>query len=333
MRRIARFFIACAACLLLSGAERGFPLDDLVAHSLDLAIAPIEKTEIAPLAGLQPVAGWNLHADDKAFGGWSALVPDANGLTLVSDAGGVLELRFHQGRIVRRATLRPLPRGCAPQGDKRMQDVESAGRDPASGRVWLGFEWNNRLCETDAGLTRAEGVGAPRALATLPKTGGPEGLAVMPDGALLVFSELSSAGTGTRPVFLFGRSPFGDAAWPVAMGYRPPEGFSPSDAASLPDGGILVINRAFSPWRWFRSTLGHIPPFSPREGMVLKARPLGSILPAENYEGIAITRRAGRVFVWIVSDDNFMQLQRTRLLLYEYSGMTESATEPRSDGG
>ena len=41
----------------------------------------------------------------------------------------------------------------------------------------------------------------------------------------------------------------------------------------------------------------------------------------ENFEGIAVRpNSSGGAYVYLVSDDNFHALQRTLLLMFEYSG-------------
>jgi hypothetical protein len=46
----------------------------------------------------------------------------------------------------------------------------------------------------------------------------------------------------------------------------------------------------------------------------------GRTLPAENWEGVAVTRHEGRVVVALVSDDNESALQRSLMLLFELRG-------------
>ena len=40
----------------------------------------------------------------------------------------------------------------------------------------------------------------------------------------------------------------------------------------------------------------------------------GNAIPRDNYEGIAVTTDDDGQFVWLISDDNFMAIQRTLLL-------------------
>jgi hypothetical protein len=54
-------------------------------------------------------------------------------------------------------------------------------------------------------------------------------------------------------------------------------------------------------------------------GMRLEARVLLTLAPpllADNFEGIATTSEGGRTMVWIISDDNHENFQRTLLVKF-----------------
>ena len=90
--------------------------------------------------------------------------------------------------------------------------------------------------------------------------------------------------------------------------------------AALPDGGVLVLERLFSPPMTLRARVVHIPAEAIIPGAVLTGRELFRIpqtLPQDNYEGLAVRRRDdGRMELLLLSDDNFLPVQRTVLLRF-----------------
>jgi hypothetical protein len=98
-----------------------------------------------------------------------------------------------------------------------------------------------------------------------------------------------------------------------------PGRFSPTDAAQLPDGRILVLMRR-AVWPMPARFAGRIALFDPADiaaGRTVRAQTvamLSSLLPVDNFEGIAIEPRGdGKVTVWLISDDNGAAAQRTLL--------------------
>jgi hypothetical protein len=115
-------------------------------------------------------------------------------------------------------------------------------------------------------------------------------------------------------------------AWvPIAWRRAPP--FVPVDAAGLPDGGALVLERRFSLLGGFAARLVRVAPAAiaaiRRDGRLDGEEVLrldGTPLPAENWEGVAAVRHQGRTIVALVADDNESLLQRALLLLFELAG-------------
>jgi hypothetical protein len=210
---------------------------------------------------------------------------------------------------------RPLPRG-------RAADAESITRLPDG--TWLvGFERWHRI----RAYRRLDGPGAyvdaPPGLDRAPPNGGIEALALLADGRLLAMTEeLAAPGAPAARQSWIGRP----GRWtPVA--WQPEPGFVPVDAAGLPDGGALVLERRFTWLTGFATRLAAVPPpalRSAREGTVLRGETIlrldGDPLPAENWEGVAAVRHGGRTLVALVADDNRSLLQRSLMLLFEWRG-------------
>ena len=100
----------------------------------------------------------------------------------------------------------------------------------------------------------------------------------------------------------------------------------PADAAALPDGGALVLERRFSVFSGFggrvvRLTAAQLSDAGP--GAVLEGEEvlrLSPPLPTENYEAIAAFQHGGRTFLAVLADDNENMLQRSLLLLFACPG-------------
>lgn len=287
------------------------------------AARPLALPALPPGSPLEPLGALVLDDDAIGFGGLSALhLSEDLEVTAVSDLARWMSARLvmRDGRPAGLAQLRtgrlrdgaghPLPRGFA-------GDSESLARLPDG--TWLvGFErWNRIRAYRDLDGPGAY-VEAPPGLERAPGNGGLESLAVLRDGrCLAIAEELAPLGEpGLRRAWL-GRP----GAW-TDLAYRPSDGFDPADAAPLPDGGALVLERSFSIFAGFGGRLVRLSaaqirgagPESVLEGEeILRIAPP---LPVDNYEGVSVARHGGRTLVALVSDDNQNILQRTLLLLF-----------------
>jgi hypothetical protein len=262
------------------------------------------------------VEGWTLASEDPEFGGISGLLAEEGDLLAVSDRGALIRLDGARIGAPVRARIAPLPRGCGNPTLKIERDSESIATDPRSGRYWVGFEWRNALCVTGPGGQGGR-IFRPRALADWPRTGGPEAMTRLSNGGLLVLAERPPGGGRDSPLLIF---PNGDPAEsPLALSYRSPKGYRPTEVAELPDGSILVFHRQFRAPARFRAILSIVPQTALRPGTVAEGRPLALFMEpglADNFEAIAIDRQGEDVFVWLASDDNFVSTQKTYLLKY-----------------
>lgn len=143
---------------------------------------------------------------------------------------------------------------------------------------------------------------------------------MLPGGVPLVIAEEAPDG-GDRPGIAIGavKRPDGTRA-NLAFRYRPPANFSPTDAALLDDERLIILNRAFSPLAGVAMALVEVPLAEIKEGATVQGREIARLRPPvsiDNMEGIDIRREDGRVFIYLVSDDNFNAAQRTLLLKFE----------------
>lgn len=265
---------------------------------------------------LEFLGGWRLRSNDPRFGGISAMHVEDGQVLAVSDAGSLIRfplLRFGGGV----GRIDAIPDGPGAGGRKQDRDAEAmtvAGR-----RAWIGFERHNSLWRYDRDGWRSTAKAVPRAMRKWRANAGSEGMARLADGRFLVFSE-GNEGERDTPLLLFAGDPAEAGTGAVTLSYRPPAGYRITDAAALPDGRIVFLNRSFSIFDGMTAKLGIARlPAVVREGMVLggeEVADLRSPAAIDNMEALSATRERGRTILWIASDDNFSPLQRTLLLKF-----------------
>ncbi len=276
-----------------------------------------------PIAGaLRSLGGFDIDNASLGAGGLSGLHIDADlVVTFIDD-----RTRWAQARLVLRdglaAGLMPIASGRLHDGAGRrlprnwVGDAEGLARLPDG--TWLvSFERWHRI----RAFRRLDGPGlyveAPPGLEAAPANGGLESLALLVDGRLLAITE--SMGAAASPSLRQGWVG-GPGRW-APLAYRPTDGFDPVDAAGLPDGGALVLERRFRWYEGFSGRLKRIPAGAIVPGAVLDGPEIlridGNPVPSENFEGVAVLRHEGRTLVAIVADDNHMPHQRSLLLLFE----------------
>lgn len=296
----------------------------IAAQNLLIAATPVSVFPADPnrrrLGALTFLGGWRLGSETRSFGAVSSLAVTGREVVALTDAGAVVRFRLGRFGRVSAARIAPAPAGCGSQALKADRDTEAIAHD--AGHWWIGYESRNVICRTDETLLTGERVARPPAMARWPRTGGAESLVRLADGRFLVFAERRRGSGADKPVLLFDRDPTDPAAIVAELSYRPPDGYRPVDAAQLPDGRILVLNRRFTLWSLFTARLVLLDPQPLVAGALLKGPTIARFdAPAltENYEGLAVSEEAGRVIVWIASDDNFMRWQRTLLLKFALS--------------
>lgn len=281
------------------------------------------------VGGLRFLGGIAIRSSEEGFGGLSGLsLEERNGeirMIAVTDQGDKVTGRviFADGRLIGMdsAAIEPLTNlEGQPVSGKLLGDAESVSRLP-DGRVLVGFERRHRIWAYGPGLTGpAQPFETPKALLEAPSNGGLESLAGFPDGRVIAITEQMRTAAGRFAAFLFQGGTWAPVEW---TGSAP--GFEPSDAAVLPDGDLLVLERLWSPLAPLdiRSRIMRVKGASVKPGAILQGEVLAELrapLTVENFEGVAALRPSGGAArVLIVSDDNFNGAQRTLLLAFELS--------------
>jgi len=287
---------------------------------------PVPLQEDAPdrvrLDALRFEAGFVLGAADPRFGGLSGLwlAPDGHEIIMASDHGAIWRATLeHEGdRLMGFADWQAAALGHTAGDPAGRIDAEALADDAAGGLVVAveGALPLRRIARDDPAsaepLPAADDLGDAGA-----GNAGIEALATLADGGLLALSEGVFAAPGQL------------AAWLIEDGrvtplrYLVSDGFVPTGADRL-DDTIYIVERRFSLLDGgFASRVVTLDVEQLQVGP-LSAQPLAQLgRPAisENFEGIAVRQGAGgRILIYLVSDDNFLPLQRTLLLQFSLAG-------------
>ncbi len=301
--------------------------------AIEVASEPIRTFDVRDPARrqfglLEFRGGLVLRSSDKNFGGLSAIRVAADGAHFIAltDKGW-----WFRGRIVYDGTR---PRGIAdaemapilgtdgrPLAVGLWFDTESIADD--GGTLYVGIERVHQIVRFNYGkeglLARGRAIPVPKELHSLPANKGLEALVFVPKGlplagTLIAISERGLDAGGDIRAFLIGGPSPGTFALKRSFDY------DVSDAALLPGGDVLLLERKFS-WtsglavRIRRIALGAIRPGAVVDGPVLLEVDLGYEI--DNMEGLSVHRMpGGEIVLTLVSDDNFSALQRTLLLQF-----------------
>ncbi|MGN5375995.1 esterase-like activity of phytase family protein [Sphingomonas hankookensis] len=316
-------FVILAVLLIVpgwSGAER-LPL--LQQGRQQVTAIPVNLFAKDParkrLGALTYLGGVELRSADPVFGGFSSMRVRGDRFTMLSDGGGIVRFTMGPDWQVRGATARELPGGPGTGWQKRDRDSESMAVLPG-GDILVGFERANALWRYDHALRRVIGWRAPRAMRKWSANSGPEAMATMPDGSVVVFSESNAkrGAKGFAAIRLLG-NPIDPATPWYRFRYVAPPQFAVTDAITLPDGRMLVLVRRFGLPQLFTARLQLVEAGAIRPGAIVTGRTIAAFEGEaihDNFEALALTREKGRDVVWIASDDNQAFWQRSLLLKF-----------------
>lgn len=297
--------------------ETGRPWNGTVAIRFTPLTLPSPAVQAGYLGAFRLEGAWTLTSPYSLFGGYSALLPLPDGrLMAISDSA-------------RRFTFSPP--GVAPSlpesgevipdsgRSKFGRDIEAATHDPVSGVIWTAREYANAISRHDAAFARIATV-HPGAMRDWGLNSGPEAMVRLGDGRFLVLAEEFTGPFEPRrhAALLFPGDPVRGGE-PLRFTFAGSPEFSPVDMAQLPDGRVLILMRRLV-WPFPLHFAGRIMIANPadiRPGRTWQATEvvkLASVLPVDNFEGLAIApHKDGTVTVWLISDDNAAVTQRTLL--------------------
>jgi hypothetical protein len=237
--------------------------------------------------------GLVLTSPSSDFGGWSGLVMarDGRSLLAISDVGSWMTAELiHEGgrpKGLGKVRLGPIPdsRG-QPLESKRDADAEAVALLEGNlndGMLLIGFERNHRIVRHPIreGIiqTPTGALNLPAEARRMPANQGIEAVAVLQGGrykgAIVAFAERFTLGSGYHTGWLWM-----DGGEAQRLQLKDIDGFNITDAAGLPDGSLLVLERYF---RW-------------TDGVKMRLRHLsaGEIGPESRWSDASCSKAEGR---------------------------------------
>ena len=320
MKAFTRTLVAFLLFINLCGMGRSEPFV-LQTSAVDLHA---DDDQIGRVGRLIFQGGLNLTSLDPRFGGLSGLAISADGtlLSAVTDRGD-----WVQFTPILAPTGRLIGIAGAQIGDlqnldgkpiRAKQDGDAESLIAIDGGFAVSYEHRHRLWfyrgVRNPFLARPTEIALPTKSRAMRSNKGIEALARLRDGRLIAIAED------------FPKDATYVQGWIDEINrwhgfqYRRHALYLPAGAATSPDGDLLVLERRFSFIGGFGTRLVAISPNTIRPGGDITGRELARLerpLITENFEGIAAYRNeAGQTILYLVSDDNFLALQRTILLKF-----------------
>ncbi len=321
MRLLLALLALLALPLLASFAPISLFSEPLPPTRTMLSFTPVPLDESAPgrraVGKLIYLGGWSIRSNDARFGGISAIHVEKSQVTALSDAGALIRFALPQGGGAAVAEVMPLAGGQGTPDNKSESDSEAMAIHGKS--AWIAFERNNQIRRYARPSWKLAATASPAAIGKWPGNEGSEAMVRLTDGRFLVFSEGKRRPDGSSEAYWFSGDPAAEGTAAAPLGYVAPEGFKITDAAQLPDGRLLFLNRRASLADGFTAKLTVSDKAGAKPGAPLTGREIASLRPplaVDNMEALAVTREGGRTIIWIASDDNFFPLQRTLLLKF-----------------
>lgn len=303
-----------------------------VSHADPLAISINPLNSFGSLSGtkLHWRGGFEILSADKTFGGLSglALSNDCTGLLAVSDRGSWFRasLRYEGETLtsIFDAEFAPmLDSAGKPPRSKSRGDVEAVSH-LGGGRYMVGFETRTRIGIYDIGKNglkaRFQLLKSPKAIINGPSNGEVESVGQFKSGRwqghYLAISEHNLDRDGNIRGWLW------RSEETVSFSIKRLEDYRITDAAILPNGDIIILERSFGTSLLPGMALRRINASAIGKGATVEPQLLFSgralFYAIDNMEGVAFCERDGETRITIVSDDNFSPRQRTLLLQFAY---------------
>jgi len=312
-----RILALALTCLLAAPAAA----TDIAVTAAPVPLNPedLQQTDIDALAY---VAGFVLDSDAPEWGGYSGMVLAADGshLIAVSDVGHWLKLELRHddaGRLtgVGAARIEPLlDEAGKPLTNKESSDAEEIAA-AADGQFLVSFERHHRIWRYESldGVPHgaAQAVPAPQAIGALPENAGVEAMMAESGSRLVLIAE------GTADPARGSRGWIGTGAAWTAFAVERSDGFEPTSLARSPDAEPVLLERRYTRADGPAARISLLrPPFEGRvAGDTLATLRLP--LSVDNFEAIALRRAPdGATYVYLLSDDNQSDEQRTLLLQF-----------------
>jgi len=261
------------------------------------------------------LGGWTMSSPDDRLGGLSGLHVENGQAMAISDIGMIVTFPLPGGAPAPRLRFRPLEQG--PGSGRRRITRDTEGLLVAGDRLWVSFERYNAVWRYDRATLRGQSGTRPPLIRRWRGNSGPESIVLLADGRFLLLEEGRYDGSTESEAILFAGDPAVPGTPAARLTYRRPAGYRATDAALLPDGRILILNRGLS-WLRLSAKLVVADVRGLRDGGTVTGEEVATLEAPDvidNMEGLAVTQEHGRTIVWLTSDDDFMRMSRHTLLL------------------
>lgn len=313
-----RFLVAV---LVAAGLVWPAAAEPVAVTSRPLLLNP-EKPAQTTVGRLRYIAGLDLDGARWGFGGYSGFsFSGTDGrFVAISDLGHFLSGRMTfdaQGRVtgIADADFQPMRDLDGRRiGSKARGDAEAVRHD-TDGSLLVSFEREHRIWRYAGTTAVPQPVEIPPEVTAWEENEGIEALAVLPGGDLLILAE--EKGPGDRHQGWLRRA----GRWSPLV-WQGSNNFVPTDAVSLKNGDVLVLQRRFTWIGGIAARLGVVRAAAIAPGATLEPETLAEWSPpttVDNMEGIDVIERAdGAVDIFLMSDDNRNPLQRFLLLQFRW---------------
>lgn len=266
--------------------------------------------------------GLSLSAPAR-FGGLSDIDVTADGrAVVVTDEGQFYEWRIlldANGRLASIADARRTPLvglDGRPLLDKSVADSEGLAVLSNGDRL-VSFERQHRIWRYPSGGGSPVPAPAPDTASSFPANAGLEALAVLPGGIGSAYLTGPEAGDKVWQCRL------DNGCRETALGKRIPDDYGLTAMAASPDGAtIALLARSYSPERGVRIVVRLVgrAAIDSASAPVLDELVLAEPLTRDNFEGMAIVngREQGVLRLYLLSDNNFSDSQKTYLLAFDW---------------
>jgi hypothetical protein len=301
---------------------------------VEVRTAPITAFELGTtntqFGHLRFLGGLSLSSPNPLFGAWSGLDFSADGrLVSIADTGQWLTARIVEtdGKLTGLSDTEMgvmLGLDGKPPADKVSTDAESVRLATSDGKetAFVSFEQTPAVrayAGPDFSADTPTRLPLPDFVNHLPANRGLEGLAISPangplgDTMVLTAERALDASKNHRAFVLSG---------PMRGTFkiRRSDDYDISDAAFLPNGDLLILERRFSFSGGFGMRIRQIAGSDIRPNATVDGKVLidaGDHYQIDNMEGLAVTQSpSGETLLTVISDDNHTFLQRTLLLRF-----------------
>lgn len=254
---------------------------------------------------------------EASFGGFSGIEisPDGREFHVLSDRA-----HLYWGRVQR--DPRGIVRDMVVAGRAHLQDSKGKPLPPgyigdseglaigSRGDIWVSFEGFDRIARYDDPDRPAVTLPPPPELPGMGKNAGLEALAIRPDGTVIAIPEESEDETTPFTVLSYA-----DREWSEYSTIRRDPRWLPVGADFGPDGWFYLLERDFHGILGFSSRIRrmHLTQGQAQDDQILlQTKPL----QYDNLEGLSVWDDGTGTRLTMVSDDNFLFVQRTEIVEY-----------------